>query len=234
MRIVDIHGTTPDEIAARRWNPYLGISIRNRAFTPEAIAAFTRWGVAHAHEKFALLIVDVIQRVNNEVFDRANPAKALEKAFAQADAVRGHCRAAVEALPPEDRAKVVIVEWPDIIDDTYAANRRLVFEAFEASPEFRDYILRSVSKNLGAIVERLKDGELETLCQYVLYEIPEFMRGFVAGDTHFNLCVYPGGITFLTRDLLAQDFFKPLYARMRSYGPVAHAEMYVAEDSPSA
>ena len=227
VKIVDLYNTSVEDMQARRWNPYLGISVRNKYFTQEAILEFTKWGVAHAHTKFALLVVDILQRINNEVFEKGNTAKAIEKAFRQSDLIREYCQQAVAQLPEEQRAKVVIVEWADIVDDAYAQNRALVFDCFESCPEFREYITHSVSKNLGGIVDRLKDGDLETLCQYVLYEIPEFIRGFMHQGVHYNLCTYPGSITYLTRDLVKQDFFRPVYSRLLSYGPVAHAEMYV-------
>lgn len=227
MRYADLFNTTREEIEARRWNPYLGISIRNRYFTPEAILAFARWGAQNAREGFALLIVDILQRINNEVFERAHPGKAIEKAFRQADPVLESCRCAVAALPEELARKVVIVEWADIVDETYAASRKLVFEHYESCPEFRDYMARSVSQNLGGIVDRLREGDLDTLCQYILYEIPEFLRGFVYKGVHYNLCAYPGSIAFLTRELVGQDFFAPLLARMGAYGPMAHAEIYL-------
>lgn len=229
MRYADLFNTTREEIEAGRWNPYLGISIRNRYFTPEAILAFARWGAQHAREGFALLIVDILQRINNEVFERAHTGKAIEKAFRQADPVLEHCRAAVAALPADLARKVVIVEWADIVDETYAASRKLVFEHYESCPEFRDYMTRSVSQNLGGIVDRLREGDLGTLCQYILYEIPEFLRGFVYQGVHYNLCAYPGSIAFLTRELVRQDFFAPLLERMGSYGPMAHAEVYVQD-----
>jgi len=227
VKIVDLYNTSVEDMQARRWNPYLGISVRNKYFTQEAILEFTKWGVAHAHTRFALLIVDILQRINNEVFEKGNTAKAIEKAFRQSDLIREYCQQAVAQLPEEQRDKVVIVECADIVDDAYAQNRALVFDCFESCPEFRAYIPHSVSKNLGGIVDRLKDGDLETLCQYVLYEIPEFIRGFMHQGVHYNLCTYPGSITYLTRDLVKQDFFRPVYSRLLSYGPVAHAEMYV-------
>lgn len=227
MRIANVYHTTAGSMAAGDWNPYLGISIRNKYFTPEAILAFARWGARHARESFALLVVDILQRINNEVFERAHAGKAIEKAFRQADPVLEHCRAAVAALPEDLRQKVVIVEWADLVDETYAENRRLVFEHYDACPEFRQFMARSVSQNLGGIVERLRDGDLDTLCQYILYEIPEFMRGFMHRGVHYNLCVYPGSIAALSQELVQQDFFAPLLARMGGYGPVAHAEIYV-------
>lgn len=230
MRYADLTNTTAEEIEAGAWNPYLGISIRNKYFTPGAIAAFTRWGAAHARHRFALLIVDIIQRVNNEVFERSAPDKAFEKALRQAEPIREHCLAAVAALPPELRAKVVVIEWADIMDETYACNRELVFNYFDTCPEFREYVLKSVSGNLGGIVSRLKEGNLETLSQYLLFELPELLFGFMHQGVHFNLCVYPGSLAFLARDLLGRDFFQPLVARMRPLpGPLAHAELYADE-----
>lgn len=227
MRYADIFNTTEEDIEACKWNPYLGISVRNRYFTPEAIQAFALWGARCCKDRFALLVVDILQRINNEVFERERTGKALEKAFRQADPVLEHCRAAVAALPQDLARKVVILEWADIVDQTYAANRKLVFEHFDSCPEFRNYIASSVSQNLGGIVDRLREGDLDTLCQYILFEIPEFLHGFVHQGVHYNLCAYPGSITFLTRELVRQPFCAPLLARMGSYGPVAHAEVYV-------
>ena len=227
MRYADIFNTTEADIAARCWNPYLGISVRNRYFTQEAIATFARWGAAHAKERFALLVVDIIQRVNNEVFEKKPAAKAFERALEQSDLIREYCRSAVAALPQEQRSKVVILEWADIVDETYAWNRELMFEYFESCPEFREYLTKTVSSNLGSIVERLKGGDVETLCQYLLYEIPELICGFMHQGVHFNLCVYPGSLAFLARDLMNRDFFQELFAKMRPLGPMANAELYI-------
>lgn len=226
MEYRDIFNTTREAIEARQWNPYLGISINNKVFTPETIAPFTRWGVEHCHTRFALLVVDVLQRINNEVLGKAKIEKAVSKAFQQADVILDSCRLAVAALPPELRERVVILEWPDIVDPVYSHNTRLVFEGFEHNEAFRNYILASVTGNLGGIVNRLNQEQLHTVCGYVLYEVSEFLCGFVHQGVHFNLCVYPGSITALTRELLQQECFQPIHAQFQHYGPIAHAEMY--------
>lgn len=231
MRIADLYNATPEAVEQGRFNPYLGISVKNRYFTPEAIAAFARWGADHARDRFALLVVDILQRINNEIFERAPTLKALEKALKQSDPIREHCLRAVEALPPDKRDKVIVLEWADIVTGDYARNTRLVLEAFESEPRFRDYILGSVSRNLGAIVERLSPEELTRLCHYVLYEIAEFICGFTHAGIHFNLCVYPGSIAYLTRDLMAQDFFQPVLRGFAASGSAAHAEMYVEDEA---
>ncbi|MDP3427220.1 MAG: tRNA-dependent cyclodipeptide synthase [Humidesulfovibrio sp.] len=227
MRYEDLFNTTQEEIEARRWNPYLGISVRNRYFTPEALTEYARWGAVHAKDRFALLVVDIIQRVNNEVLDRVPAAKAFERALKQSDPIRERCALAVAALPPDLRAKVVVIEWADIIDETYTWNRELVFSHFEADPEFRDFITSSVANSLGSIVGRLKGGDIETLSQYLLFEIPELFCGFMHQGVHYNLCAYPGGLGFLMQELAQRACFQPVLSKLRTLGPVAHAEMYV-------
>lgn len=230
MQFKDIFNATRESIETKEWNPYLGISVKNKYFTPENIAAFTSWGGDRAKEGFALLVVDIPQRINNEVFDKSCPEKALDKAFRQSDIILDSCRKAVEALPDEKRDRCVILEWPDIMDSVYRGNTRLIFDVFRENEPFRDYIVKSVSENLGSIINRLDEERLLTLCHYILYEISEFLCGFVSDGIHYNLCAYPGPITTLTRDLLRQDFFQPIHARLASHGPVAHAEIYVGDE----
>lgn len=226
MEMKDIFNTTREAIESGQWNPYLGISVNNKYFTPEAIAAFASWGARHSRDGFALLVVDILQRINNEVFDKSNVEKAMSKAFRQSDAILDACRKAVEALPAAEREKVVILEWADIVDPAYSRNTRLIFENFEKNEAFRDYVVKAVTGNLGGIVDRLNQERRLTLCNYVLYELSEFLCGFTRQGVHYNLCVYPGAIAFLTRDLLRQDFFQPIYAQLTRFGVVAHAEMY--------
>jgi tRNA-dependent cyclodipeptide synthase len=226
MEFKDIFNTTHEAIESRHWNPYLGISIKNKYFTPENIAAFTSWGVEHCSDGFALLVVDIPQRINNEVFDKSKVEKALRKAFRQSDVILDACHKAVATLPARMQDKVIVLEWPDIVDSVYSRNTRLAFDYFQEDEAFRDYIVKAVSDNLGSIVTRFNQEKLLTLCNYVLYELSEFLCGFKHQGIHYNLCVYPGSITSLTRDLLQQDFFQPILAQFGFHGPMAHAEMY--------
>jgi tRNA-dependent cyclodipeptide synthase len=226
MEFRDIFNTTREDIEVGNWNPYLGISINNKYFTPEHIAAFASWGAQHCRDGFALLVVDILQRINNEVFDKANVEKAISKAFRQSDVILDACRQALATLPAADREKVVILEWPDIMDAAYCHNTRIVFDNFQNNEAFRNYIVDSVSGNLGSIINRLNEEKRLTLCNYVLYELSEFLCGFVHKGVHYDLCVYPGSIATLTRELLQQDFFQDIYGQFIFHGPLAHAEMY--------
>ncbi len=112
------------------------------------------------------------------------------------------------------------------MDSVYAHNTQRIFDCFHKEEALRNYIVKAISENLGSIVNRFNPEKLLTLCNYVLYELSEFLCGFVYQGIHYNLCVYSGSITSLTRDLLQQDFFQPIYAQFVRYGTIAHAEMY--------
>lgn len=230
MEFRDIFNATRESIESRTWNPYLGISINNKYFTPEHIADFASWGVQNCRDGFALLVVDILQRINNEVFDKASVEKSISKAFRQSDVILDACHQAISTLPDGAREKVVILEWPDIMDAAYFHNTRIVFDNFQTNEAFRNYIVNSVSGNLGSIIHRLNEEKRLTLCNYVLYELSEFMCGFVHKGVHYDLCVYPGSIATLTRELLQQDFFQDIYGQFLFHGPLAHAEMYVVTD----
>ncbi|MFZ5811155.1 MAG: hypothetical protein ACOY4F_03855, partial [Thermodesulfobacteriota bacterium] len=98
MEFRDIFNTTREAIESKNWNPYLGISINNKYFTQEHIAAFASWGVEYCRDGFALLVVDILQRINNEVFDKSKIEKAMSKAFRQSDVILDACRQAVSTL----------------------------------------------------------------------------------------------------------------------------------------
>ncbi len=46
-------------------------------------------------------------------------------------------------------------------------------------------------RNLGTIISRMNESQIETLTHYLLYELPETDHGFRYEGIHYNLNVYP-------------------------------------------
>lgn len=231
MRLASFHNTTAAEIDARRWNPYLGISINNKMFTVDYLAAFMRWATARARQRAAVLIVDVIQRINNEVFDGTKPLSALEKAFRKADDVRAMIDSAAGQLSPQEREKLIVLEWLDITcQPDFVYNAGILKEEFESGGLFRQTLVDITRKNLGSIVNRLDNARIEKLALYLLHELPELIAGFQYEGAHYDLNVYPGKIASIYAELLEYDFFRPIHARLRLCGPVASTEAYLSEN----
>ena len=67
MRFGEMIQTTQEEIFSKKWNIYLGISIQNKYFTEEHIKLFADWATEYTKHQFAIVLVDAIQYINNEV-----------------------------------------------------------------------------------------------------------------------------------------------------------------------
>ena len=227
MRLDSFFNTTPQEIDEKRWNPYLGISINNKAFTVEYLFEYMDWATDRAKERVAILIVDIIQHINNLVFDRSKPLSAIDKAFRKAEEIRLLCEQARARLSPEKSSRLVMIEWTDIVyDDCFRHNLGILKGEYARNVEFREALTSITRRNLGAIVHRLDDGQIEVLTHYLVNELPELMTGFRYDGIHYNLNVYPGKIASIYAGLMEYDFFKTIYSKLQIIGEIASVEAY--------
>lgn len=220
--------TTESEIDERCWNPYLGISINNKAFTSEYLFAYMDWATERAKERAAILIVDIIQHINNQIFDRSKPISAIEKAFRKADEIHSICDEAKSKLPDEKLEKLVILDWTDIVYDEYFQhNLAIIKEEYTQNEAFREALLEITKRNLGTILKRLNEDQITALNQYLVNELPELITGFRHDGIHYNLNVYPGRIASIYAELLKLDFFRKIHSRLRMIGTIASVEAYL-------
>ncbi len=227
MKIESLINTTEIEINNRQWNPYLGISINNKTFTAEYISEFMNWAAERAKDRAAVLVVDIIQRINNEVFNRSKPMPAIEKALKKADEILQLCSEVYATLPREKKERIIIVEWPDIMyDDTFRYNSQILNRAFEQNLELREALVAITRRNLGEITARLDEQQIGSLSHYLLHELPEIFAGFLHDGIHFNLNVYPGKISSIYTELLGQECFIPIHDQLRIPGKIAIIEAY--------
>jgi len=70
-------------------------------------------------------------------------------------------------------------------------------------------------------------GQVETLAQDLLNELPELVTGFRHGGIHFNMNVYPGKIASIYSELRELDCVRPIHARLRLLGEIASLEAYL-------
>lgn len=227
MIIKSLFNTTEQQIDARHWNPYLGISINNKAFTVDYIYVYMDWATQRSKECAAIVIVDILQHINNQVLGRSKPVAAIEKAFRKADEVHQMCEEAKSKLSSDKISRLVILEWTDIVQDEYFQhNLSIVKEEYVNNKQFRKALLSITKRNLGAIVSRLNDEQVEMLTQYIVNELPELITGFKHAGIHYNLNVYPGRISSIYAELLELEFFRQIHSRLRVIGEIASAEAY--------
>jgi tRNA-dependent cyclodipeptide synthase len=233
MIIKSLFNTTERQINAKHWNPYLGISINNKAFTVDYIYAYMDWATQCAKECASIVIVDIIQHINNQVLGRSKPFPAIEKAFRKADEIHQMCDEAKSRLSPDKISRLVILEWTDIVqDECFQYNLSIIKEEFVNNQQFREALLSITKRNLGAIVKRLNDEQLEMLTMYIVNELPELITGFNYGGIHYNLNVYPGRISSIYAELMELEVFNQIHSRLRIIGEIASAEAYLQTDQP--
>ncbi len=227
MLIKSLFNTTEQQIEARHWNPYLGISINNKAFTVDYIHAYMDWATQRAKECAAIVVVDIIQHINNQILCRSKPVAAIEKAFRKADEIHHMCDEARSRLIPDKATRLVVLEWTDIVQDAcFKHNLSIIKEAYNENKQFKEALLAITKRNLGSIVSRLDDDQVGMLTQYIVNELPELITGFNHGGIHYNLNVYPGRISSIYAELLELDFFHQIHSRLRITGDIASVEAY--------
>ena len=228
MRIERFYNTSASEIDGRKWNAYLGISIQNKAFTPEYIAEFLRWAAPRSAQRTAVVVVDVLQRINNQIFDRSSPMAALAKAFRKADEIHERIRTALDSLPKEIQDSVEILDWCDIIEETwFIPNYRIFKWEFEENTPFRSFLTGLTRGNLGPIIGRLQETDVEQLTRYILMELPELVTGFMHGGVHYNLNVYPGPIGSIYDEFSGQPFWPEIRDQLHFIDPISSVEAYL-------
>lgn len=228
MRFGDCFNTTPDEIYAKKWNIYLGISIQNKYFSEDNIRKYAAWATEHTKTQFAIVLVDGIQYINNEVLNHSSRISAIDKAYRKSDEIRKLCECALAGLPAEKQSKTCIIDWIDIIEyDYYIYNYKLISKTYQHNDCFKSFLVNSTANNLGKIVERLHTEEIEKLTHYILLELPEVMTGFLFDGIHFNLSLYPGMLAQLNNQLRQADFLTETRRQMRFIGDFASVEAYV-------
>ena len=227
MKLESMINTTELEINNHQWNPYLGISINNKAFTLEYIHASMIWAADRSKDGAAVVVVDIIQRINNEVLGRSKPLPAIEKALRKSDEMLQLCSKAYAKLSAAEQERIIIIEWPDVMqDEIFRRNARILNNAFEQHHKFKELLTSMTRRNLGEITNRLDEEQIESLSNYILNELPEIFAGIHHNGIHYNLNVYPGNMSSIYAEFLAQKWFKPIHDQLCITGEIAIIEAY--------
>lgn len=196
MRIETYLNTTREEVAARWHNVWIGISLGNRYFSKQNIAAYIRWALQHTREGVLVVVADAIHAINLEVFDGMAPEAALKKALRLGDAKFAEVQEVVRDLP--EREQVAVVRWKDVLGSlVYRKNLDLVCREFKENPAFHDRIIGIVKRgrqDRAASLAKLSSAQMDRLAEYVLNELPHFVDGVQGYGTGlvYTCIPYPG------------------------------------------
>lgn len=234
MRIETYLNTTQEEIEAKKHNIWIGISLGNKYFTKANIRKYMEWALEYTKDDVLIAIIDDIHALNFEVFDGRSKDSSLRRARRKGDEKALEIQDIVSELPKEDKRRVRIARWTDLINTKYHSYRqRILFDEFESNEEFHDYVIQILKEGRGDRVDELSPENLDYLAEYVLREIPIFINGAKyktrEGWKTYPLIPYPG-LTKLDKlfiGLQNREMFPELADKLKITDKIAILEAYV-------
>jgi len=161
---------TLEEIKAKKFNIYLGISLGNKWFTKEHIKEYLIWALKYSKEKVGVLVADTLHSVNYEVRNNLLPEKARIKAIKQGDKICKMIEELVKEFPKKEQEKIIIIRWDEIVNTkTNEKSKKIFDKKFKEDPKFKEEVLNIIREYTSHDKEKkFSDNEIEKLATYIL------------------------------------------------------------------
>lgn len=216
--ITQVIGATEEEVKQKKFNIFIGISLGNKWFNKKNIREYILWALKDTGaEKLPIVIGDTLHAINYEVRDGYNPDRAIERALRVGNRVEAMIREIIPTLPEKERTRIEILRWNDAINtNNYDLMKKLFYEEFEKKLKFNEFILEMVRKSTMKSEKEYSEEEIKKLAQYVLDELPLFLRGMKWKDIFYNLHPYPlfTMINELVRGMRQGKLFPEIYSKI--------------------
>jgi len=181
---------TLDEIEAKEFNIYLGISLGNKWFTKEHIREYLVWALKYTKSKISILVADTLHSINYEVRNNLSPEKARDKALKQGDKICEMLKEIINNFPTEEQKKIIITRWDEIQNiKTHEKTKEIFNKKFKEDPKFKEKLLKIIKTHTKQ--ENFSNEKNEKLATYLLNELPELLHGYELNETYYNLYIYP-------------------------------------------
>lgn len=177
--------TSREEIASKKFNIIIGISLGNKYFTKENIKKYILWALENTKEDVLVVIADEIQAINLEVLDRYTKKRAEDKATRMGDELEKQIFEIILGLSKEKRKIIKIIRWKKLLTKNYRTKIQLIRKEFETNEKFHDFIIKIAKENPKILKKNLSEQELDSVAEYVIQELPLFI-------TIEGLIPYPG------------------------------------------
>jgi tRNA-dependent cyclodipeptide synthase len=229
MRITGYLNCTNEDIEARKFNIFIGISLGNRYFSKEHLREYMHWAVDRTKDDVLLVIADSNHAINYEVFDGYSIEKALRHALRDGDKIVAMLDELIKEFSSEKGRLFKIVRWQAVQETEYYISTKPIFlSEFQKNRAFHDYILTIVRTNLKDRISGLGADALDKLGQYILDELPVMANGIEYKGKTYDLHPYPGLTSFdeLLMGFQHKTLFKELAEKIKIRNDIAIVDAY--------
>lgn len=226
MKISAYLNTIKEEVFAKKFNIFIGISLGNKDFSDETIKEYLRWSFQNTKKEILILIPDKIHAINYEVKNRYSNERAMKVAIREGEKVREKVENILKELGLFEKPFVKIISWKEIETEDHLKNVEILRNEFKSNSDFHDLIIKIVKEVV--LLNRLTDSEYERLADYVLEELPLLITGANYNGVLYELQLYPGisSIDYLTIDLQKRLIFPELAAKLNITSERKQIEAY--------
>ena len=199
-----IHGTTENEVRHKKFNIYVAISLGNKWFTKKNISEYISWALENSKSKVVILVADTLHAINYEVRNNLTAEKARKKALLEGDKFSDIIKGIVNEFPAEQQKRLDIVRWDAMKrENSFMKQKKILSEEFKTNKTFRGSIMHILESHIIKENRNFSEEQKESLCIYIIEELPEIMNGFIYNGICYNLFPYP-------QDSLLWQFAKQL------------------------
>jgi len=230
MRITNCLNTTIEDIEAKKFNIFLGISLGNKYFADkENTKEFISWALENSKNDVTVLIPDKIHAVNYEVRNGYSQEKANRAVLRKSLETKELIGEIIAKLSEVERSRVTVLTWENIENDPDYQNRRNILRrTFKENLEFHKRVIEATKESVSPSILSLSENDYEKLTSYPLDELPVLIAGFQYNARRYNLIPYPGisKIDYLTVDLQNGTSFPEVSKELNIQEKVAVVEAY--------
>ena len=223
-KITEIIWATEKEVKQKKFNIFVAISLGNKWFNKKNLREYILWSLKYSkNKKIPIIIGDGLHAINYEVRDGYNPKRSMNRAKKEGDKVEIIVKEMIFTLPKDKQLRTEILRWDDAVKTpNYEEMRNLFYEEFNKNLEFKNFILKIVRKNIEKSNKIYNEQQIEKLAQYVLNELPLFLRGMEWKGIIYNLHPYPEFtmINELAKGMKSKRLFPKLYSKLDRYEAV--------------
>ena len=230
MRIEKYLGSSKQEVEAKKFDIWFGVSLGNKYFTKENIKKYLVWCLENTKSELLCIISDRLYAIKLEALDDYSKQRAFRVAYRLGDEKEKELFEIIKEFPKEKRDLIKIARFKEILSTKYYEYRfEILHESYNEDEKFRFFVDKITKEAYSKGPHTLTEKRIKKLAEYVLREIPIYLNGAYYDGKYYQATIYPGLglIDELIIGLHTGKLFPEISKKLKIHNQIAILEGYV-------